>query len=134
MYMEIASIAAKYSYAKRLQVGSIIVRGDRILSVGINGMPVGWIDNVCEEIDSNGVEKSKEEVLHSEANALSKLARSTDTGEGATLFTTHSPCLQCAKLIVQTGIVEVYYKHKYRNLNGIHFLEKCGIKVTQISI
>lgn len=133
MYMEIATVVSKYSYSRKIQVGSIIVRDDRILSIGINGTPVGWPTNECEDIGPDGELYSKDEVLHSEANAITKLAKSTESGEGAVMFITHSPCLQCAKLIVQTGIVHVYYQHEFWNLEGLHFLEKCNVPVTKIS-
>ena len=122
-YMDTAKRFAQLSTAKRLKVGAIVVKDDRIISLGYNGTPSGW-DNVCEHEG-----KTKPEVLHAEANALTKLAKSTESGEGATLFVTHSPCIDCAKLIAQSGICEVYYDQVYRCDDGLEFLQKCGISV-----
>lgn len=163
-YMKTAEVFAELSYAKRLHVGAIIVKDDRIISIGYNGMPAGW-DNNCEErqwMDSDAggwldvdeimdrwpyeeysdVEptaligrynlKSKPEVLHAEMNSLMKLAKSTESGNQASIFVTHSPCLECAKGIYQAGIKEVFYKHRYRSDSGIEFLKKCNIPVEQI--
>jgi len=112
-----------------------------VISIGYNGMPSGW-DNVCEDeigsvLDDDGyiVEtrlKSKPEVLHAETNAIAKLARSNESGLGAAMFITHAPCLDCAKLIYQTGISTVYYRNTYRENNGVEFLLKGGIDVEQI--
>jgi dCMP deaminase len=118
-YMKIAKVFAEHSSAKRKKVGAVIVKDDRIISIGYNGMPSGW-SNDCE-ID--GV--TKPEVLHAESNAIAKLARSTESGEGATLFVTCAPCLECAKLIYQSGIKEVFYDEDYRNNDGVYFLNKC---------
>jgi len=126
-YMDVAERFSQLSSAKRLKVGAIIVKNDRIISIGYNGMPTGW-DNCCE--DENN--KSKPEVLHAESNAIAKLARSPESGEGAALFVTHQPCIDCAKLIYQSGITEVYYANPYRCSAGVDFLEKSGIKVIQI--
>ena len=135
--MDVAERFGQLSTAKRLNVGAIIVKDNRIISIGYNGMPSGW-DNNCETsvLWKDGkqliepVLVSKPEVLHAESNAISKLARSNESGENSTLFITHSPCLECSKLIYQSGIVTVYYKHKYRSQDGIDFLEKCdGLKV-----
>lgn len=128
MYMEIAETIAKQSVAKRLQVGSIIVNDSgRILSMGFNGMPSGW-DNTCETIENI----TKPEVLHSEANSILKCAKDGQTTDEATMFCTHSPCLECSKLIHQAGIKTVYYRNKYRDDSGIEFLKKCNIIVEQI--
>jgi|TARA_R110000803_G_scaffold45225_1_gene95302 dCMP deaminase len=132
-YMDVAESFAKLSSAVRLQVGAIVVKDDRIISIGYNGMPSGW-DNCCEEVlreDEVGfqVTKTKPEVLHAEANAITKLARSSESGLGATIFVTHSPCIECAKLIYQSGISTVYYKTSYRNDDGINFLKKSKVEV-----
>lgn len=141
-YMDTAKRFAQLSHAKRLKVGCIIVKDDRIISIGYNGTPKGW-DNECEiivvtqekisegiySLDKTTELKTKPEVLHAEANALTKLARSTESGEGASLFITHSPCMDCAKLIAQSGISEVYYDQVYRCNDGLEFLRKCGIPV-----
>ena len=108
-YVKVAKETALLSKAKKLQVGCVIVRDNRILSIGYNGTPSGW-DNCCEE---NG--KTKPEVLHAEANAITKLAKSNESGDGASIFVTHSPCIECAKLIYQSGIATVYYKNNYRD-------------------
>ena len=122
-YMEVAESFAKLSSAVRLQVGAIVVKDDRIISIGYNGMPSGW-DNCCE--DDN---KTKAEVLHAETNAVAKLAKSSESGLGATMFVTHAPCIDCAKLVYQSGIATVYYKNDYRSTQGIEFLTKSGVKV-----
>jgi dCMP deaminase len=118
-YMKVAHLFAEHSSAKRKKVGAVIVKDDRIISIGYNGMPAGW-DNDCE-ID--GV--TKPEVLHAESNAIAKLARSTESGEGATMFITCAPCIECAKLIYQSGIKEVFYDEEYRSDEGVKFLNKC---------
>jgi len=132
MYMDLAKRISKMSDAKRLQVGCVLVKNDNILSYGWNGMPSGW-DNNCEYDYVNDIGelilKTKPEVLHSEANCLMKNARSTNSSDGAMLFVTHAPCLDCAKLIYQAGIIEVYYHHPYRDSAGIDFLKKCNVKV-----
>jgi dCMP deaminase len=141
MYMDWADRASDLSHARRLQVGAVIVKDDSVISYGYNGMPAGW-DNNCEDevLDSySGFEgaihrtvlKTKPEVLHAESNAIAKLARSTSSGECASIFITHAPCHDCAKLIYQSGISSVYYRNSYRDTAGIEFLEKSGIKVTQ---
>lgn len=162
LYKDIAHRVAKLSYARRLQVGAIVVKDDRIISMGYNGMPAGW-DNNCEDIvfdtgaggwlspeefDSmypfegkfwiNGQEvdaryglKTKPEVLHAESNALAKLAKSNDSGHGADLFVTHAPCIECAKLIFQSGISRVFYGENYRDDAGIKFLKQSGVEVIQ---
>ena len=142
--MEVAKIFASLSTAKRLQVGAIVVKDDRIISIGYNGMPSGW-DNVCEEPALNVVGiakdgrdivqpylKSKPEVLHAEMNALMKLAKSNESGDQSAMFITHAPCLNCAKGIYQAGIKEVYYETEYSATEGIEFLEKSGIPVLKV--
>lgn len=137
-YMKTAEVFAELSTAIRLHVGAIVVKDDRIISIGYNGMPSGW-DNNCEDlirIEENGIvvynTKSKPEVLHAETNAIAKLAKSTESGDGATLFVTHAPCLDCAKLVYQTGINSVYYRNSYRSQEGLAFLEKAGVKVNKV--
>jgi dCMP deaminase len=148
-FMDVAERFAQLSSAKRLNVGAIVVKDDRIVSIGYNGMPSGW-DNECEEVASlphwaNSIDdipeldreiyvelKTKPEVLHAEANAITKLARSHESGEGASIFITHSPCIECAKLIYQSGISTVYYKNYYRSTQGVDFLTKSGVDIKKI--
>jgi len=135
-YMKTAETFAELSHARRLHVGAIIVKDDRIISIGYNGMPAGW-DNDCEDKiwnvhDGDYTLKTKPEVLHAETNAIAKLARSTESGLNATMFITHSPCIDCAKLIYQSGINAVYYRDAYRNEDGVSFLKQSGVKVEQI--
>jgi dCMP deaminase len=134
-YMDVADRFAKLSHARRLHVGAIVVKDDRIISIGYNGMPAGW-DNNCEDELHQPVGRvnlvTKPEVLHAETNAIAKLARSSDSGLGADIFITHAPCLDCAKLIYQSGIKQVFYRDSYRNTDGITFLEKSNITVIQI--
>jgi len=138
-YMRTAETFAELSHARRLHVGAIVVKDDRIISIGYNGMPAGW-DNNCElEIyEENGddepevILKSKPEVLHAERNALDKLAKGNESGLGSTMFITHAPCLECAKSIYGAGISHVFYRDSYRSEDGIQFLTKCGVKVEQI--
>lgn len=160
-YMRTAETFAELSTAVRLHVGAIVVKDDRIISIGYNGMPAGW-DNECEDkvwlnpdakfkqetIDEmypyygeqevgdyiqNGRYglRTKPEVLHAETNAIAKLAKSTESGNGAVLFVTHSPCLDCAKLVYQSGINSVFYRNAYRSDDGIQFLKRAGVKVEQ---
>ena len=161
-YMKTAAIFAELSHAKRLHVGAIVVKDDRIISIGYNGMPAGW-DNNCEDKDFMSVDaggwlnpdeieerwpfvetsdeddsyigryrlKTKSEVLHAETNAIAKLARSSESGIGSDLFVTHSPCLDCAKLIYQSGIKRVWFSEAYRNTDGVEFLKKSGVEVEQ---
>lgn len=142
LYMDLATRIAEMSHAKRLHVGAVVIKDSNIISFGWNGMPAGW-DNNCEEkvykidgyqVDEHGCYelKTKVEVLHAEQNALTKLARSTESGLGATLFVTHSPCLDCAKLVYQSGITSVYYRNSYRDSSGVEFLTKAGVKVEQV--
>jgi dCMP deaminase len=134
-YMDTAKIFAELSHARRLHVGAIVVKDDRIISIGYNGMPAGW-DNDCEDViqysDDTTALKTKPEVLHAETNAIAKLARSSDSGLGADIFITHSPCLDCAKLIYQSGIKRVWYGNEYRSSDGTEFLIKSGIEVTKL--
>jgi dCMP deaminase len=154
-HMKAASVYAELSTARRLHVGCVIVKDNTIIGIGYNGMPSGW-DNNCEEsvyvlkdechktpewMLANGYTEtvhgwtrltSKPEVLHAESNAIAKVSRSTNSSDGATIFITHAPCLECAKMIYQSGIKEVYYKNAYRSDSGINFLKKCEIKVIQI--
>ena len=134
-FMKTAETFAELSYARRLHVGAIVVKDDRIISIGYNGMPSGW-DNDCEDeiIDDKWMVtlKTKPEVLHAETNAIAKLARSNESGLGADIFITHAPCLDCAKLIYQSGISRVWYGTQYRDSNGVDFLKKSGIQVTQV--
>ena len=123
--MDTAERFASLSTAKRLQVGAIVVKDNRIISIGYNGMPSGW-DNECEH---EGV--TKPEVIHAEANAIAKLARSHDSGEGSTMYITHAPCIECAKQIYSAGVTKVYFKNEYRSDSGINFLQKCGLEVVQ---
>lgn len=159
--MDVAHRFAELSTARRLHVGAIVVKDDRIISIGYNGMPAGW-DNNCEDrvydpgaggwLDPEEFDalypyegwhegtgctvryglKTKLEVLHAETNAIAKLAKSNESGDGASMFITHGPCLDCAKLIYQSGIKEVFYASSYRSTDGIDFLKKCDVKVKQI--
>lgn len=136
-YMKTAQTFAELSSARRLHVGAIIVKDDRIISIGYNGMPSGW-DNNCEEEhlheDGSTSLVTKAEVLHAESNAIAKLARSNESGRGADLFVTHAPCLHCAKLIYQSGINRVVYGLNYRDVSGIQFLTKSGVEVEQLNL
>lgn len=169
-YMDVAYRFAELSHARRLHVGAIVVKDDRIISIGYNGMPAGW-NNDCEDRDymsgdaggwldpeeiferwpyeeeielidpDDGVIKmtrryglkTKPEVLHAESNAIAKLAKSNDSGDGAYLFVTHAPCIDCAKLIYQSGISRVFYSENYRNDAGIEFLKKSKITVEKLA-
>jgi len=136
-YMDVAERFAQLSSAKRLQVGAIVVKDDRIISIGYNGMPSGW-DNECEEVvpPNEWVEfeqlKTKPEVLHAETNAIAKLAKSSESGLGATMFVTHAPCIDCAKLVYQSGIDTVYYKNDYRSTQGLDFLTKSNVNLVKV--
>ena len=161
LYMDWADRTAQLSHAIRLQVGAVIVKDDSVISYGYNGMPAGW-DNNCEDrvwdsgaggwLDPEEFEakypyeawhegaqrdvryglKTKPEVLHAESNAIAKLAKSTNSGLGADLFVTHAPCIDCAKLIYQSGIRRVYFNQNYRDDSGLDFLTKSGIEVNKI--
>ena len=126
-YLRMASIWAENSYCRRRQVGALIVRGQMIISDGFNGTPAGF-ENVCE--DETG--HTKPFVLHAEANAITKVARSNNSSEGATLYVTASPCLECAKLIIQAGIKRVVYHELYRMSDGLDLLERAGIECEHI--
>ena len=128
--MRTAETFAGLSHARRLHVGCIIVKDDRIISIGYNGMPAGW-DNNCEDEINNEL-KTKPEVLHAETNAIAKLARSSESGLDSDLFVTHSPCLDCAKLIYQSGIKRIYFGSAYRDDSGVDFLRKSGVDVIQL--
>lgn len=133
--MKVAEVYAELSSAKRLHVGAIIVKNDRIISIGYNGMPSGWT-NECEEHilaeDGSVSFVTKKEVLHAETNAIAKLAKNGESSNGAVLFVTHAPCIECAKLVYQSGIGHVFYRNNYRSGDGVKFLEQCGIKVERI--
>jgi len=135
LYMDWATRTAQLSHARRLQVGAVIVKDDSVISYGYNGMPAGW-DNNCENIVGYNMGepmlKTKPEVLHAESNAIAKLAKSNNSGAGADLFVTHGPCLECAKLIHQSGIGRVWYNKNYRDDAGIKFLVLSGVEVRQI--
>lgn len=141
VYQNIAAEISTLSRARRLKVGAIIVKEDRIISIGFNGTPPGW-DNNCEEEEVYYEEgayrkaqtrlKTKPEVIHAEMNALHKLASSHESGKGASMFCTHSPCLECAKGIVMSGIKDFYFKEKYRSDEGLIFLSKNKINVEQL--
>ncbi len=125
-YLEMAEIWARNSYCKRRQVGALLVKDNMIISDGYNGTPSGF-ENVCEE---NGV--TKPYVLHAEANAISKVAKSGNSSEGATLYVTASPCMECSKLIIQSGIRRVVYKDEYRLTDGVDLLRRAGIEVEKV--
>lgn len=132
-YMDTAERFASLSTAKRLQVGAIVVKDNRIISIGYNGMPSGWT-NECEDWDGeddfgNTILKTKPEVIHAEANAIAKLARSNESGDESTMYITHAPCIECAKQIYTAGVKKVIYRNKYRSETGINFLNKCGLEV-----
>ena len=128
-YLEMARIWAKNSYCKRRQVGALIVKGKMIISDGYNGTPSGF-ENICE--DEN--EKTKPYVLHAEANAITKVAKSNNSSEGATLYVTTSPCMECSKLIIQSGIKRVVFNDKYRNEEGLRLLERANIEIKHLEI
>lgn len=135
-YLQMAEVWAHRSKANRLQVGALIVKNGRIISDGYNGMPSGASgdDDVCEEYADDGSVRTKHEVLHAEANAILKLAADGSGGgsEGATLYTTYSPCPECAKLIVQAKIARVVFRNHYRLPEGVERLEKRGVKCIQL--
>lgn len=135
--MDIAERTAELSHAKRLHVGAIVVKDDRIISIGYNGMPAGWNNNCEDKVWDNTGDyelKSKPEVLHAETNAIAKLARSTESGLDSDLFVTHAPCLDCAKLIYQAGIKQVWFGTAYRDNAGVEFLKTSGVKVEQLDV
>jgi dCMP deaminase len=126
-FMDTAERFAQLSSAKRLQVGAVVVKDQRIISIGYNGTPAGWT-NECEGEDG----KTKDEVIHAEANAIAKLARDGESGLGTDLFCTHAPCIQCAKIVFGAGIKKVYYRESYRDTAGVDFLKKCDVEVEQV--
>lgn len=128
-YMQMARIWAENSYCVRRKVGAILVKEKMIISDGFNGTPSGF-PNVCE--DENNV--SYPYVLHAEANAITKVARSNNSSDGATLYVTAAPCIECAKLIIQSGIRKVIYGEKYRLTDGIDLLERVGIEVVYMPL
>lgn len=146
-YLDMAERFADLSYARRLKVGAIVVKDNRVISIGYNGTPAGWDNNCeqkiyCEDGDWSEQQlpkdaniwkkyklKTKPEVIHAEANAITKLAKSSDSADGATMFITHAPCVDCAKLIFGSGINSVYYRNSYRDEDGVNFLKKCNVKI-----
>ena len=127
-YLRMARIWAENSYCQRRQVGALVVKDSMIISDGYNGTPSGF-ENVCE--DDNNV--TKPYVLHAEANAITKLARSSNNSDGATIYITASPCIECARLIIQSGIKRVVYGEKYRLTDGVELLERAGIEVIYLN-
>ena len=128
-YLRMASIWAENSYCVRRKVGALIVKDKMIISDGYNGTPSGF-ENVCEDDEGH----TKPYVLHAEANAITKIARSNNSSNGATMYVTASPCIECAKLIIQAGIKRVVYSEKYRLEDGIELLKRAGIEVIYMSI
>lgn len=128
-YLRMAAVWSENSYCQRRKVGALIVKDKMIISDGYNGTPAGF-ENVCE--DENNV--TKPYVLHAEANAITKVARSNNSSENATLYITDSPCMECAKLIIQSGIRRVVYSNQYRNLDGIELLKRAGIELVYIDL
>ncbi len=126
-YLRMARIWAENSYCQRRQVGALVVKNGMIISDGYNGTPSGF-ENICE--DDSGV--TKPYVLHAEANAITKLARSSNNSDGATIYITASPCIECAKLIIQSGIKRVVYGEKYRLMDGIELLQRAGVEVVYL--
>ncbi len=127
-YLKMATIWAENSYCKRRQVGALLVKDKMIISDGYNGTPSGF-ENVCE--DEN--QKTKPYVLHAEANAITKVAKSNNSSEGATLYVTSSPCLECSKLIIQAGIVRVVFSEHYHMNDGVELLNRAGIEVIMVN-
>lgn len=144
-HMKVAEIYASLSKARRLKVGAIVVKDNRVISIGYNGTPSGW-DNNCEDrlytspwrsehddgLNVTYTLKTKPEVIHAEANAIAKLARSSESGLNASMYITHAPCIECAKLIYSSGISSVYYRDVYRDNSGIEFLGKCNVNIQQL--
>lgn len=131
LYIDIAERISMMSYAIRKKVGCIAVKDGRIISMGWNGTPHGF-DNSCETIDQNGNMVTKKEVLHAELNMFAKIAKSHDRVDGADLYVTLSPCVECSKLIMQSGIKRVFFKETYRDTTAIEFLEKANIEIYQL--
>jgi len=125
-YLEMAQVWAQNSYCQRKKVGALIVKDRMIISDGYNGTPSGF-ENVCEDEDNH----TKAYVLHAEANAITKVAKSNNSSEGATLYVTASPCLECSKLIIQAGIKRVVYGEDYRIMDGVDLLRRAGIEVVK---
>ena len=132
-YMKTAHIFAQLSKATKLKVGAVLVKGDSVLSFGYNGTPSGW-SNICEDELTDGTLKTRPEVLHAEANCISKMAKSNESSDGSDLYITHAPCLPCSKQIYTAGIKSVYFCKHYKTDEGIDFLKKANIKVEQISL
>lgn len=132
-YLRLAFVWSRNSRAERLKVGAIMVKDDMIISDGFNGTPRGF-DNCCEIKNADGSLVSKREVLHAESNAIAKVAKSTNSSEGSTLYITDSPCFDCAKMIIQAGIKRVVYAREYRILDGINLLKDAGIEVEHLPI
>jgi dCMP deaminase len=134
-FMDTAERFAQLSSAVRLKVGAVVVKDNRIISIGYNGMPAGW-SNECEEVvhysDDTVGTKTKDEVIHAEANAIAKLARDGESGLGTDVFCTHAPCIQCAKIMYGAGVKKVYYRNTYRDTKGLDFLEKCNIEIERV--
>ena len=130
VHLNAAKAYSELSYAKRLKVGSVIIKDDRVISLGYNGTPSG-MDNNCEN-EINGVLVTKQEIVHSEANAILFAARNGISTNNCSLIVTYSPCFECAKMIIQSGIKEVYYEEEYRDISSIKFLRNCGVKVYKI--
>lgn len=128
-YLEMALIWAKNSYCKRRQVGALIVKGKMIISDGYNGTPSGF-ENICEDEDY----KTKPYVLHAEANAITKVAKSNNSSEDSTLYVTSSPCMECSKLIIQAGIKRVVYCNKYHQTDGLDLLTRANIEIVYIDL
>ncbi len=128
-YLKMALIWAQNSYCKRRQVGAILVKDKMIISDGYNGTPSGF-ENICEDENNN----TKPYVLHAEANAITKVAKSGNSSDGATLYVTSSPCLECSKLIIQAGIKRVVFTENYRLEDGINLLKRAGIEVVQVEV
>lgn len=131
VFMEAAESFSRLSSARRRKVGCVVVKDGNIIGVGYNGTPSGW-DNNCELEHPDGTLETKKEVIHAETNAIAKVARSTNSCDGAIMFLTDSPCFECAKLIIQSGISEVYYKNIYRDSTGVDFLKRASIICEQI--
>ena len=128
-YLRMAHIWAENSYCERLKVGALLVKDNMIISDGYNGTPSGF-ENVCEDEDY----RTKPYVLHAEANAITKVAASSNNSAGATVYVTHAPCLECSKLIIQAGITRVVYSRAYRLTDGVDLLRRAGVQVEQIEI
>lgn len=128
-YLRMARIWAENSYCVRRKVGALLVKERMIISDGFNGTPTGF-ENICEDEDG----RTKAYVLHAEANAITKVAQSSNSSRGATLYTTASPCLECAKLIIQAGIIRVVYGEEYRITDGLELLQRAGIQTVYLSV